>query len=330
MYLSDGEVVFATSNQRIDRLGPCLARHGALSLEELHAANREARSSERFGKTLVTGGYLKARRLWEGIRYQLEEIVWSMMGYEEGVLAFWEGEVAPDNLVRIDFNTRELLERGKSWRDELQDWIDDAAGEGVQIWRVEGHEHDAALEGIEAHITDVLMGSASLEELCRRTGLDLFTIARTLRLLEVVGIVEIRRLGDDPDSTQRSHDLERAQDTQRRLGAANRCIESILEQVGPVDVQRALATRARVAFEEIAARFPGAFADLELTPELLLPADLLCKRLLEAPRDLWRDAIDAVGELLDYLEFEFVNHSPLESPTAFLETLRPLREQATR
>ncbi len=161
VYLREGEVVFASSNQRIDRLGPCLARHGVLSLDELHAANREVRPAERFGKTLVTRGYLEPRHLWDGIRSQLEEIVWSMTAYREGVLAFWEGEVAPDNLVRIDFDTRELLARGAEWRRALDEWTEGIRGSGVRISAADGEPATGVLEGVEAHVLDALVGGAA-------------------------------------------------------------------------------------------------------------------------------------------------------------------------
>ena len=113
-----------------------------------------------------------------GIRDQLEEIVWSVMAYREGVLAFWQGEAAPDNLVRIDFNTRALLDRGREWREELEAWIEAVRGDAVRISSVEPPGNRADLDGLEAHITDALLGDATFEEVCRRSGFDLFTVAR--------------------------------------------------------------------------------------------------------------------------------------------------------
>jgi hypothetical protein len=300
-----------------------------LSLDDLRAANREVRPQERFGKTLVTHGYLEPRHLWDGIRDQLEEIVWSVMAYREGVLAFWDGEVAPDNLARIDFNTRELLERGVEWRNKLEEWIEDVRGDAVRISSIDSAGSRAGLDGLEAHITDALLGDARFEEVCRRSGFDLFTVARTLRLLEDAGWVEIRRIGDDPESTLREHNSTRARQTRRQLSAANHCIESMLQGLEPYDLD-GLATRTRAAFEEVSARFPGALGELSLTHQLLLPVDALEKRLFDAPEELRQDALEAIGALLDYLEFEVVNHSEFENSSELLEALRPYREEATR
>ena len=329
VYLREGEVVFAESNQRIDRLGASLARRGVITLEELHAANREARPAERFGKTLVKQGFLEPRRLWDGIREQLEEIVWSITAYREGVLAFWEGEVNPDNLVRIDFNTRVLLERGVVWRRTLHDWIEEAREEGVRIAPSAEQNQHGPLEGIESHVLDALIGGARFDEVCRRSGVDPFTVARTLRLLEAAGRVELRRFGADPETTLRAHHAERSERTLRRLAAANQCLETLLQALEPYELG-GLATRTREAFREIAARFPGAFADLSLTHQLLLPTDELEKRLYDASPELWNDAFEAIAALLDYVEFEVINHPQLTNSEALLEALHPLREETTR
>src|SRR4030095_2182753 len=50
IYLNRGEVVFAASNQRVDRLGECLLRAGVLTLEQLREAERRFTPPDRFGK----------------------------------------------------------------------------------------------------------------------------------------------------------------------------------------------------------------------------------------------------------------------------------------
>ncbi len=156
------------------------------------------------------------------------------------------------------------------------------------------------------------------------------TVARTLHLLEDSGLVGIERPEEDPESTLRAHHVARAEETHRRLVAANQCIEAMLQSLGPLAGHPELTSRARAAFEDIAARFPGAVGDVALSTELLLPVDDLEKRLREAAHDLWHDVLDAVGAFLEYLEFEVVNHPDLEDPEALLAAVRPFRELATR
>ena len=334
VYFREGEVVFASSNQRIDRLGSCLVRRGVLSLEELHSANREARPHQRFGKTLVDLGYLKAPRLWDGIRYQVEEIVWSVLAYRSGELAFWRGVAAPDNLVRLRFDTRNLLARGAAWRDELEHWIEDASGDAVRIAVARDPAAPSTplprLEGVEAHVVDALHGDATFEETCHRTGLDSVTVARTLQLLEAEGRIEIRRLPEDADSTQRFGRRGASPRTRASLRAADACLQRLVATLAAYDGIDAVRERVQEALDEIAARFPGVLSEVRLTRDAELPLSDLEKELADTPEDVQRDAALACDALIDYLEFEVVNHAQISNSAALLAELRPLREQVKR
>ena len=81
VYLHRGEVVFAASNQIVDRLGECLLRSGTLTLEQLRDVERCWSPPERFGKVLVRRGILTPRGLWNGVKKQTEEIVRSLFSY---------------------------------------------------------------------------------------------------------------------------------------------------------------------------------------------------------------------------------------------------------
>lgn len=68
VYLHRGEVVFAASNQGVDRLGECLLRSGILTLEQLRDAEKRWDPKARLGKVLVERGVLTPRELWDGVK----------------------------------------------------------------------------------------------------------------------------------------------------------------------------------------------------------------------------------------------------------------------
>ena len=119
VYLHRGEVVFATSNQVVDRLGESLLRSRLLTLEQLRTAESSFQPPQRFGKVLVQRGILTPRVLWNGVKSQVEDIVRSLFAYTSGTVHFWEGEVQPDNVVRLSLPTRRLVAEGLQRRDEL-------------------------------------------------------------------------------------------------------------------------------------------------------------------------------------------------------------------
>src|SRR5262245_8380416 len=82
VYLHRGEVVFAASNQSVDRLGESLLRMGAIRMEQLREARRAYAPPGLFGRILVERGVLTPRDLWNGVKTQVEEIVRSLFSYD--------------------------------------------------------------------------------------------------------------------------------------------------------------------------------------------------------------------------------------------------------
>ena len=105
VYFSRGEVVFAESSLASDRLGASLLRAGLLDHAQLERAEHLYQPTTRFGKVVVELGLLTPRELWQGVKAQVEEIVRSLFSYTGGWIHFWEGEIEPDNTVRLSLPT---------------------------------------------------------------------------------------------------------------------------------------------------------------------------------------------------------------------------------
>lgn len=119
IYLRRGEVVFASSNLVADRLGACLLRAGLIDRDQLDLAERRYHPATRFGKVIVELGILTPRELWSGVKTQVEEIVRSLFSYTAGWIHFWEGEIEPDNVVRLSLPMCRLIEEGLACRDDV-------------------------------------------------------------------------------------------------------------------------------------------------------------------------------------------------------------------
>ena len=96
----------------VDRIGESLVRSGTLSLEALRLAERSFAPGVRFGKVLVELGHVSPRELWHGVKFQVEEIVRSLFSYTDGAVYFFDGEVKPDNVVRLSLPTERLVAEG--------------------------------------------------------------------------------------------------------------------------------------------------------------------------------------------------------------------------
>lgn len=322
VYLHRGEVVFATSNQSVDRLGETLLRAGILTPEQFGEARRGFRPPTRYGKMLVERGLLTPRQVWNGVKLQVEEIVRSLFSYSAGTVLFFEGEVRPDNVVRLSLPTRRLVAEGLRRRDELLRFLSLLENRAVRLRGLPG----ANLAGGERAFHEALAQESSFEEACRRAGVDPLSGARLVQLLRLLGAVAIER-ADAPEAAAPDGAAGGAE-----VEALRECVERHLQLLGElaapivaVEGQAALRSRLAQVAEEAARRFPALLAEIEVGPGGSFDPEELVARALRFPGDRVREVRGALGELVSYLEFDLLNHPRIEEPEVFLEDLEQLR-----
>lgn len=324
VYLSRGEVVFAESNLEADRLGLSLLRAGMLTHEQLATAESRFHPMTRFGKILVELGYLTPRDLWDGVKTQVEDIVRSLFSYTAGWIHFWEGEIEPDNTVRLSLPTHRLISEGLARRDELLCFIAQLEDPRARL-RTGGPPRASSSEN-ERAILSVLSEESSFGSLCHRTGLDPRTAARTLQLLQLTGQVKI-----DHEAGQ-AEDFATADDDVVREAVSLHC-KLIFELIAPlvaVDGPQAVAERINRIVAESVGRGRKLFAGVEVDLRAGLDPSLVEHRALRLPGDRIREVDEALGEIVAYLEFELRNHPRIPDASPFLEAVDSLRAMLIR
>lgn len=322
VYLHRGEVVFAASNQGVDRLGECLFRSGILTLEQLRDAEKRWTPNHRLGKVLVERGILSPRELWDGVKLQVEEIVRSLFAYTIGSVNFWEGEVQPDNVVRLALPTRKLISQGLRRRDELLRFL--AALEDPNISLVVSGDGAEGLSANAHSLCDALRLHLKFAPACRAAGLDPLSGARIIQMLRLAGTVTIERDADDGRSAE-----ERYSEGQAALAGL---IGSLVKLMGELstplvaaDGPDAVFERMSGLLEDTATRYPELLGEVKLGFAGGLDPDQLEKAAVKIPGDRERCVRDALGEMITYLEFELRNHPRIEDPEIYLDAVEDLR-----
>jgi Domain of unknown function (DUF4388) len=116
----DGQVVFASSSDPADRLGPVLWRSGVLPLPDLDRASQLVGAGRPLGQVLVDEGLLTSAQLYEGIVRQVREIVLGCFHEGEGDFVFRAGPHDERNAVKLPERTRDLLLAGMRRGEELE------------------------------------------------------------------------------------------------------------------------------------------------------------------------------------------------------------------
>lgn len=324
VHLHGGEVVFATSNQPLDRLGESLVRAGVLTLEQLREAERSFATGQRFGKALVERGFLTPRELWHGVKYQVEEIVRSLFLYDEARLWVWQGPLQADNVVRLALPLPRLVSEGMARRDEVQRLVRMLEDDRVRIASVPNAEpHLAPAERV---LWSALGGESSFSAAMERSGLDAVTTARWVHLLRLAGAVRLVRTREASayfgEEDLMVHDEEAVR--QRVTGYA-KLLAMLAAPIVVAEGDAPLRERLGRAVEEVASRFPDLLRGVLPGPGATFDPDVLAQRAV-ALADAAEDQIDAAfEELASYLAFELRNHPAVANAEAVLDAAGDLR-----
>ena len=318
IYFRHGEVVFAASTDPADRLGHSLLRAGKLTLAELRDSQQAWSGPERFGKVLVERGLLSPRELWNAVKHQVEEIVRSLFAHTHGQVYFWEGDVQPDNVVRLVLPTRRLVGEGLRRRDEIFRFL--AMLEEGRIVLTPVPEEGGRLTGNERVLYEELLQAAEFGPACRRAGVDPLTGARVVQLLALVGALRTERTGADPVA----HTNE--DDSVRELVRDH--VKLLAELVAPlvaVDGSERVSEMIAAIVLDGSEQFPELFEDLVIGAGAVLDPEELVARSLRLAGDRRAQVAQALGELVAYVEFELMNHPEIADPQVFLDALESLR-----
>ncbi|MFC1853787.1 DUF4388 domain-containing protein [candidate division CSSED10-310 bacterium] len=124
LYMETGNIIFARSNQKSDRLGEYLVTNEIISREDLNkAANVLLKTGNRLGRILVEMGLISPKKLFVSVRQQIADIVLSIFKWSEGQFRVHEDLKPPEERIVLEKSTPELiLEGSRCHVDADLDW----------------------------------------------------------------------------------------------------------------------------------------------------------------------------------------------------------------
>jgi len=188
LYVKAGRVVFASSNLPNDRLGEILLREGKITVEEYESSIKAISKGKRQGKALVEMGALSPKDLWEGVQFQVGEIVYPIFQWEEGPFHFEDSQAPDKERITVDIDIVDLIMAGLRRVD---------ANGSLQARYAEGHlvlervpsEPTKGLESYEEHVLNLVDGERSAVEICRDSEIGDNETLKVLYALLCIGIL---------------------------------------------------------------------------------------------------------------------------------------------
>jgi len=201
----DGAIVYAEIRSNPHPLGSLLLRTGRVNDADLERArDMQVRGGDRrrIGEILVELGVVTPRELQRQVRFQIEEVVFEVMGWREGYFSFTEGpltEVPAESAVRIP--TEALLMEGARRIDEwarIEKRLPHLGVVPAFAPAQAGSEGDLDLLPPEWEVLALIDGQRDVRAVAAALGRSDFDVAKTLFGLESAGLVVLTDPGTQP------------------------------------------------------------------------------------------------------------------------------------
>jgi hypothetical protein len=293
VFVKGGGVVFASSNLPNDRLGEILLREGKITVEEYEASIKAISKGKRQGKALVEMGALNPKQLWEGVQFQVREIVYPLFTWEEGSFQFEESDAPDKERITVDLDMEELILAGLR-RVDANGPVQQRYPEGHLVLESAQAEPPAGLEPYEEHVLRLVDGERSVVEICRDSEIGDNETLKVLYALQCVGAArskgrKVHALDQDfvPEDTVFSV-VDSFNDMYERV------FEHMVREVGPI-AENVLEKYVGVLREQR----KDVFAGVKLQKDGRLDPAVLDRNLNRVPEEERRPRlVDALNELL--------------------------------
>src|SRR2546425_9623188 len=211
IYFEDGAIVYAEIRSNPHPLGSLLLRTGRVSDVDLERArDMQVRGGDqrRIGEILVELGAVTPRELQRQVRFQIEEVVFEVMGWREGYFSFTEGpltQVPAESAGRIP--PEGLLTGGARRIDEwtrIEKRLPHLGVVPAFAPAQAGSEGDLDLLPPGWGALALIDGQRDVRAVAAALGRSDFDVAKTLFGLESAGLVVLTDPGTQPGAHRES------------------------------------------------------------------------------------------------------------------------------
>lgn len=189
IFFRDGQVVFASSTDRADRLGAVLWRQGQVPRQELERCGRMVRPGRPLGQVLVDEGIFTSGQLYAAMSLQVKEIALAAFLEPEGEFAFLEGPFEEKNAVKLPERTRDLMLEGMKRVEALELIAQSEVPDREALVRLTG-KVGKGLDPRAERLLEVCDGTRTVRQVIDESQLGVFEGVKTLAALVRQGLVD--------------------------------------------------------------------------------------------------------------------------------------------
>lgn len=201
VFFVKGDAVFASSTYEDDRLGEMLLKSGKITLEQYDkSAELLKKTGKRQGAILVELGYITPKDLFNGVKYQVKEIIYSLFLIEDGEYEFIE-DIPKDEVITLKMSMGNLIYEGvkriDNWtriKREMPslDTILVLSNDPLSIFQ------DIELSPQDRKMLSIIDGTKTIRELINNAWISSFDAMKTLYVLLSIRVLEEKSAEEKP------------------------------------------------------------------------------------------------------------------------------------
>jgi hypothetical protein len=187
----EGQVVFAGSNDREERLNSILVRRGLVGLEDLsRAVEVMLRDGTRLGEVLIAQGDMDAAGVAKALRVQVTEIVCRLLTLRSAEIGFREQAVSDHSEVGFRTPINALIRASFFQVRDVHHVLDEVGGPNAVVAPTDAFTDELASSGLrpeQRELVPLLTEPREILAICAACDLPDFDVIRMIWVLLTVG-----------------------------------------------------------------------------------------------------------------------------------------------
>jgi len=195
VYFKEGDVIYGYGPRQTYHLGQLLRNKGVITETQLDKAIKvqaKNNNSKRLGEILITLQYIDRADLEGVVKNQVQELLYSLLAWENGSFKFYEGQFPTDEEITVKISVENIILEGLRRVDEknmvMQTLPDLNAVYSISAAQA-GRSRDVAMEAAEWNLMALVDGHRSLEQICKIATFDKVETLKKLARLSLAGLI---------------------------------------------------------------------------------------------------------------------------------------------
>jgi len=195
VYFKEGEVNYGYGPRQTYHLGQLLRDRGVINEIQLDKAIKEqakTANSKRLGEILIAHQYIDRADLEGVVKNQVEELLYSLLAWENGSFKFYEGQFPTDEEITVKISVENIILEGLRRVDE-KNMVAETLPDFNAVFSISaaqaGRSRNVDMKATEWNLMALVDGHRSIEQICKISPFGKEETLKKLASLSLAGII---------------------------------------------------------------------------------------------------------------------------------------------